>query len=50
MKTVYTTLNKTYRTTKEIMEVANNVINKLPEFEKEYIVLGEPVIDRKKFC
>lgn len=47
VKTVYTTLNKTYRTTKEIMEVANNVINKLPEFEKEYIVLGEPVIDRK---
>lgn len=47
VKTVYTTLNKTYRTTKEIMEVANNVINKLLEFEKEYIVLGEPVIDRK---
>lgn len=47
VKTVYTTLNKTYRTTKEIMEVANNVINKLPEFEKEYIVLGEPVINRK---
>ena len=47
VKTVYTTLNKTYRTTKEIMEVANNVINKLPEFEKKYIVLGEPVIDRK---
>ena len=47
VKTVYTTLNKTYRTTKEIMKVANNVINKLPEFEKEYIVLGEPVIDRK---
>ena len=47
VKTVYTTLNKTYRTTKEIMEIANNVINKLPEFEKEYIVLGEPVIDRK---
>lgn len=47
VKTVYTTLNKTYRTTKEIMEIANNVINKLPEFEKKYIVLGEPVIDRK---
>ena len=47
VKTVYTTLNKTYRTTKEIMEVANNVINKLPEFEKKYIVLGEPVINRK---
>lgn len=47
VKSVYTTLNKTYRTTKEIMEVANIVINQLPEFEKEYIVLGEPVIDRK---
>lgn len=28
------------------MKIANSVINKLPEFEKEYIVLGEPVIDR----
>ncbi|MBR2744373.1 MAG: AAA family ATPase [Clostridia bacterium] len=46
-KTVYTTLQKTYRTTKEIMDVANSVINKLPEYEKEFIVLGEPVIDRK---
>lgn len=43
----YTTLQKTYRTTKEIMDVANLVINKLPEYEKEFIVLGEPVIDRK---
>lgn len=43
----YTTLQKTYRTTKEIMDVANFVINKLPEYEKEFIVLGEPVIDRK---
>lgn len=43
----YTTLKKTYRTTKEIMDVANHVINKLPEYEKEFIVLGEPVIDRK---
>lgn len=43
----YTTLSKTYRTTKEIMDVANNVINKLPEYEKEFIVLGDPVIDRK---
>lgn len=43
----YTTLSKTYRTTKEIMDVANNVISKLPEYEKEFIVLGEPVIDRK---
>lgn len=47
VKTLYTTLQKTYRTTKEIMDVANNVISKLPEYEKEYIVLGEPVIDRK---
>ncbi|MBO5349505.1 MAG: AAA family ATPase [Clostridia bacterium] len=47
VKTTYTTLQKTYRTTKEIMDVANSVINKLPDYEKEYIVLGEPVIDRK---
>lgn len=47
VKTLYTTLQKTYRTTKEIMDVANNVISKLPEYEKKYIVLGEPVIDRK---
>lgn len=47
VKTIYTTLNKTYRTTKEIMDVANHVINQLPEYEKEYIVLGNPVIDRK---
>lgn len=47
VRTIYTTLNKTYRTTKEIMDVANHVINKLPEYEKEYIVLGNPVIDRK---
>ena len=43
----YTTLKKTYRTTKEIMDVANSVISKLPNYEKEFIVLGEPVIDRK---
>ncbi len=43
----YTTLKKTYRTTKEIMDIANSVISNLPEYEKEYIVLGEPVIDRK---
>lgn len=47
VNTKYTTLNKTYRTTKEIMEVANSVINKLPDYEKEFIVIGEPVIDRK---
>ena len=43
----YTTLEKTYRTTKQIMDLANKVINKLPDFEKEYIVLGEPVINGK---
>ena len=43
----YTTLKKTYRTTKEIMDVANSVISKLPDYEKEFIVLGEPIIDRK---
>jgi DNA helicase-2/ATP-dependent DNA helicase PcrA len=47
VKTVYTTLDKTYRTTKEIMMIANSVISKLPDFEKEFIVLGNPVIDRK---
>ena len=47
VKTRYTTLSKTYRTTKEIMDVANGVIDHLPEFEKEFIVRGEPVIDRK---
>lgn len=47
VKATYTTLSKTYRTTKEIMEVANTVISKLPEYEREFIVLGEPVIDRK---
>ena len=47
VKTIYTTLQKTYRTTKEIMDIANSVIDKLPKYEKEYIVLGEPVINRK---
>mgnify|MGYP001115417201 CR=1 FL=1 len=47
INTTYTTLNKTYRTTKEIMNLANIVINKLPEYEKEFIVLGDPVVDRK---
>ena len=47
VKTVYKTLKKTYRTTKEIMDVANHVISQLPEYEKEFIVMGEPVIDRK---
>lgn len=44
---IYTTLEKTYRTTKDIMYKANEVIEKLPEFEKKFIVKGEPVIDRK---
>ena len=43
----YTTLEKTYRTTKEIMFKANEVIEKLPEFEKQFIVKGEPVIEGK---
>lgn len=47
VKTTYTTLSKTYRTTKDIMNVANGVISKLPDYEKEFIVLGDPVIDRK---
>lgn len=41
----YTTLKVTYRTTKQIMEKANEVIEKLPEYEKQYILKGEPVID-----
>lgn len=44
---VYTTLEKTYRTTKDIMNKANEVIEKLPEFEKQFIVKGKPVINRK---
>ena len=44
---IYTTLEKTYRTTKDIMKKANEVIEKLPEFEKQFIVNGEPVIDKK---
>lgn len=44
---VYTTLEKTYRTTKEIMYKANEVIEKLPEHEKEFIIKGEPVIQGK---
>lgn len=43
----YTTLQKTYRTTKKITDIANKVINNLQKYEKEFIVLGEPVIDRK---
>lgn len=44
---IYTTLEKTYRTTKEIMHKANEVIDKLPEYEKQFIIKGEPVIDGK---
>ncbi len=44
---IYTTLEKTYRTTRDIMYKANEVIDKLPEFEKQFIVKGEPVIDKK---
>ena len=43
----YRILSKTYRTTKEIMDLANKVILKLPEYEKDNIALGEPVIDIK---
>ncbi len=43
----YTTLEKTYRTTKDIMNKANSVIDKLPEYEKQFIVKGEPVIEGK---
>lgn len=44
---IYLTLDKTYRTTKDIMYKANEVIDKLPLREKKFIVKGEPVIDRK---
>lgn len=46
-ETKFLTLSKTYRTTKEIMNIANHVISNLPEYEKQYITLGEPVINRK---
>lgn len=42
----YRTLSKTYRTTKEIMEKANQVISQLPDEEKESIIIGEPVVNR----
>jgi len=45
--TKFLTLSKTYRTTKEVMNIANNVISKLPDYEKQYLTYGEPVIDRK---
>ena len=43
----YTTLEKTYRTTKDIMIKANEVIDKLTDKEKEFIVKGQPVINNK---
>ena len=43
----YLTLSKTYRTTKDIMNEANNVIDKLPDDDKKFILKGDPVIDRK---
>ena len=43
---IYTTLEKTYRTTKDIMYKANDVIDRLPEYEKQFIIKGEPVINR----
>jgi len=45
--TLYLTLSKTYRTTKDIMDVANNVIDKLPQYEKQFITKGDPVITGK---
>lgn len=43
----YTTLEKTYRTTKDIMYKANSVIDKLSECEKKYIIKAEPVIGKQ---
>lgn len=45
-KVKYLELDKTYRTTREIMNIANLVIEKLPDKEKETIIFGKPVIDR----
>ena len=41
----FRTLSKTYRTTKEIMDKANEVIAKLPEKEKHQLIFGEPVVN-----
>ena len=46
--TTYTTLRKTYRTTKEIMDVANSVISKLPDYEKEFINISQFDSDKLK--
>lgn len=43
----FRTLSKTYRTTKEIMDKANEVIAKLPEKERHQLIFGEPVIEGK---
>ena len=42
----YLPLSKTYRTTKEIINIANNVIRKLPEYERENLTEAIPVITR----
>lgn len=41
----YIILQETYRTNKPIMNLANGIISKLDEKEKEYIVFGNPVIE-----
>lgn len=43
----FTTLDKTYRTTSEIMDIANKIIDTLPDYEKATIVKGKPVIQGK---
>jgi len=43
----YLTLDKTYRTTSEIMDLANTVIDLLPEYERKTLVKGKPVIHGK---
>ena len=42
----FTTLSKTYRTTKEIMDIANSVISKLSNYEKENLTLAIPVVKK----
>ena len=41
----YVILQETYRTNKPIMHLANKIIDKLSEEEKEFIVFGNPVIE-----
>ena len=41
----YVVLQETYRTNKPIMNLANKIIGKLKEEEKEFIVFGNPVIE-----